>query len=188
MTNTNDTDGSTDDLSHSRYLTKNDCGDGLKGCIKTVVKENIAPEGATPELGHVVLFTNLEKGMVLNKTRGQQIAEITGSKKFRDWVGAWIEMFNNPEVTFGPKITGGIRVREPEPESEETDDNGFDLDQYTDEQLRNPQIVARIRETIDALPVSTDKKVDQHRLLSGMVRRAKKFAPAHDYNGGEVPL
>jgi hypothetical protein len=117
MTNTNDIDGSTDDLSNSRYLTRNDCGDGLKGCIKTVVKENIAPEGANPELGYVVLFTNLEKGMVLNKTRGDQIAEIAGSKKFRNWVGVWIEMFNNPTVIFRGKITGGIRVRKPDDHS-----------------------------------------------------------------------
>jgi hypothetical protein len=110
----NGIDGSTDDLSHSRYLTRNDCGGGLQGCIKTVVRENIASEGATPESGYVVLFTNLEKGMVLNKTRGDQIAEIAGSKKFRNWVGVWIEMFNNPAVTFRGKTTGGIRVRRPQ--------------------------------------------------------------------------
>jgi hypothetical protein len=109
----NGIDGSTDDLSRSRYLTRNDCGGGLQGCIKTVVKENIAPEGAPSELGYVVYFTNLKKGMVLNKTRGDQIAEIAGSKKFRNWVGVWIEMFNNPTVIFRGKITGGIRVRRP---------------------------------------------------------------------------
>src|SRR5262245_27472535 len=102
---------STDDLNHSRYLTKADCGESLQGRIKSVVKENVAPLGAEPELGRVVLFANLEKGLDLNKTKGAQITAIAGSKYYEDWPETVIEMYDDPTITFAGKVTGGIRIR-----------------------------------------------------------------------------
>jgi hypothetical protein len=108
---------STDDLSKSRYQTRTDCGDGLRGVIKSVAKENVAKPGAKADNGRVVYFENLEKGLVLNKTRGEEIAAIVGSKFYDDWPGTEIEMYDDPTVPFGGEVKGGIRVRKPqEPE------------------------------------------------------------------------
>ena len=104
---------STDDLNKSRYLTKSDCGDGLQGRIKSVIKENISPPGSDPELGRVVLFYDIPKGLVLNKRRGNQISAIAGSKYYDDWPGTVIEMYEDPSIEFKGKVTGGISVRRP---------------------------------------------------------------------------
>jgi hypothetical protein len=105
---------STDDLSKSRYITKAESGDGVKGLIILVKKENVAKPGAPVEMGRVVYFENLEKGLVLNKERGLEIAAIAGSKYYEDWPGTWIEMYEDPTVKFGSKVKGGIRVRKPQ--------------------------------------------------------------------------
>ena len=85
---------------------------------------------------------------------------------------------------------------EPEPDADETDetdnsgdeDGGvFDLDSYTDEQLRDPIVVIEIREIIDNLPVSNGEKINQHRLLNGMIRRAAKAKASVPDDDNEVP-
>jgi hypothetical protein len=115
MKNDNDQsdDGSVDDLSNSRYLKQADVGDGVAATIRTVVKENIAARDQEPELGRVVFFHELEKGLVLNKTKGEQIAAIAGSRKFRHWRGVRVELWADPRVTMKGRVTGGIRVRPP---------------------------------------------------------------------------
>jgi hypothetical protein len=57
-------------------------------------------------------------------------------------------------------------------ESGESDDV-FDLDSYTDEQLRDPIVVIEIREIIDNLPVSNGEKFNQLRYLNQLVQRAR---------------
>ena len=54
-----------------------------------------------------------DKPMVLNSTNGQIIAQITGSDDTDHWTGHKIVLYNDPNITFAGKLTGGIRARAP---------------------------------------------------------------------------
>ncbi len=58
-------------------------------------------------------FNEVEKPMVLNSTNGQIIAAITGSEETDNWIGKKIVLYDDPNVSFGGKLVGGIRVRAP---------------------------------------------------------------------------
>ena len=103
------------DLKTSKFLKKEDVGVGVLATIKNVHQENVAQEGAEPEMKWCVTFAELEKPMVLNSTNGQIIAKITGAEDNIEtaWVGKKIVLFHDPNVSFGGKLIGGIRVRAP---------------------------------------------------------------------------
>jgi hypothetical protein len=56
-------------------------------------------------------FEEIDRAMVMNPTNGQTMAEITKSDNPADSVGIKIELYNEPNVMFGTKKTGGIRIR-----------------------------------------------------------------------------
>lgn len=100
-------------LKSSKFLTKEDVTPPVLGTIESVHQMNVAKEGAPEELKWVVVFEESEKPMVLNSTNGQLIAQITGSDETDNWPGHKVVLYNDPAVSFGGKITGGIRVRAP---------------------------------------------------------------------------
>lgn len=101
------------DLKSSRFLKKEDVGDGLVVTIDGLTKENVAMDGAEESVKCVIHFKELDKPMVLNSTNGQLIAKITKIENDIDtgWIGEKIVLFNDPSIAFGGKLTGGIRVR-----------------------------------------------------------------------------
>ena len=100
-------------LKESKFLKKEDCGKGILVTIKGVTQENIAKEGVEPEYKWVLHFDETEKPMVLNSTNGQLIAAILKSDESDDWTGHKIVLYHDPNVSFGGKLIGGIRVRAP---------------------------------------------------------------------------
>lgn len=81
--------------------------------IADCYQENVAKQGAPEELKWVLSFNEIDKPMVLNSVNGQLIAQITGSEDSDGWTGAQIELYNDPNIMFGGKLTGGIRVCAP---------------------------------------------------------------------------
>lgn len=104
---------SINDLKTSKFLKKEDVGEGALVTICAVTQENIAKEGADPELKWTLHFDEFEKPMVLNSTNGQIIAKITGIENDIEvgWIGKQIVLYNDPNVSFAGKLMGGIRVR-----------------------------------------------------------------------------
>jgi len=51
------------------------------------------------------------KPMVLNRTNAQLVAVATGAKVAGEARGKRIVVFNDPTVSFGGKITGGLRIK-----------------------------------------------------------------------------
>ena len=104
---------SVNDLKTSKFLKKEDVGEGSLVTICAVSQENIAKEGADPELKWTLHFDEFEKPMVLNSTNGQIIAKITGIENDIEigWIGKQIILYNDPNVSFAGKLMGGIRVR-----------------------------------------------------------------------------
>jgi len=101
------------DLKKSKFLTQKDVQPPVLATIDSFEEVNVAKEGADPEMRITVNFKELEKPLVLNSTNGQIIAMITGSQESDNWIGKKIVLYNDPMVSFGGKLTGGIRVRPP---------------------------------------------------------------------------
>jgi hypothetical protein len=105
------------DLKTSKFLKKEDVGAGALATIHAVSQQNVAMEGAEPDMRAVVHFNEFEKPMVLNSTNGQIIAKIAGVDENIEtaWRGVRVVLYNDPNVSFGGKLVGGIRVRAPRP-------------------------------------------------------------------------
>ena len=96
----------------SKFLKRDDVGDGTICIMAGVSQENVAKEGAEPDLKWCLHFTNLDKPMVLNSTNMQLIAKFVGSEDTDDWENKKIVLYDDPSVSFGGKLVGGIRVRQ----------------------------------------------------------------------------
>ncbi len=106
---------SVNDLRTSKFLKKEDVGNGILVTISKVDKENVALDGAPEDLKFTLHFHEVDKPLVLNSTNGQIIGQVTGV--FDDietgWVGKQIVLYTDPNITFQGKLVGGIRVRAP---------------------------------------------------------------------------
>ena len=102
-----------DDLKNSNYLTQKDVDPPVLATIDRWEKTNVAKDGAEPEMRFCLVFRELDKPMTLNVTNGQIIASIIGSPDFNDWCGHMIVLYKDPNISFGGKLVGGIRVRAP---------------------------------------------------------------------------
>jgi len=98
------------DLKNSQFLTKEDVEPPVVVTIKGYKEQNVEMEGEPERKKWTLLFHELEKPLVLNMTNGQRIEVITGSAEFDDWIGKKITLYNDKTVSFGGKLTGGIRV------------------------------------------------------------------------------
>lgn len=101
------------EMRESKFLKKEDCGQGILLTIRSVTQENVAKEGAEQELKWCVHFDEAEKPMVINPTNAQLIAQIAKSEETDHWTGVKVVLYHDPAVSFGGKIIGGIRVRAP---------------------------------------------------------------------------
>ncbi len=103
------------DLKSSKFLKKEDVGEGVLVTISAVHQLNVAKEGADPDMKWCLSFHEYEKPMVLNSTNGQIIAAFTGIDDNIEsaWVGKQIVLYNDPNVSYAGKLIGGIRVRQP---------------------------------------------------------------------------
>jgi len=100
-------------LKQSKFLTRADVGKGVLATIRTIHQQDVSKEGAPEELRWCITFDEYEKPMVLNSTNGQLIAQITKSEDTDAWAGQKIVLYDDPSVSFGGKLVGGIRVRAP---------------------------------------------------------------------------
>ena len=99
-------------MKESKYLKKEDCGEGgLVVTINRIEEANVAMENQPPEMKYVMYFNELGKGIVLNWTNLQLCANATGSDDKDNWPGKQIIIYNDPSVSFGGNVTGGIRIK-----------------------------------------------------------------------------
>lgn len=108
------------EMMESKFLKKEEVEPAVLATIARISKANVAKEGADPEYKWTMAFEELDKPMVLNSTNLQMIAVICGSEDSDDWVGQKVVLYNDPNVSFGGKITGGIRVRKPKNQAART--------------------------------------------------------------------
>ncbi len=99
------------EMKSSKFLKKEDAGTGKLVTIAKLDQQNVALDDQEPEMKWVIHFQEFDKGMALNWTNIQLIAKALGSDETNDWLGKKIVIYDDPNVSYGGKLTGGIRVR-----------------------------------------------------------------------------
>ncbi len=102
-----------DAMRESKFLKQSDVGAGVLVTIVSIDQQNVSKEGADPEMKWCLHFSEVDKPLVLNSTNIQLCAQICNSKNTDDWTGKRVVLYTDQNVSFGGKLTGGIRVRKP---------------------------------------------------------------------------
>jgi hypothetical protein len=94
----------------SKYLKAADVGtSGTAFVIARVTVEEVGPEREQKPL---VYFENERRGLILNRTNANTIADICRSEDVEDWAGHTVVLASEP-VFFAGKTNPGVRVRHP---------------------------------------------------------------------------
>jgi len=104
--------------SDSEYLRKEDFPEPETLTIAEVREEEVQAPGKEPKLKVILYFEERQKGLVLNLANGAVLELITKSDLPDKWVGTRVRVYHDPNVEFGGKKVGGIRiasVRKPVP-------------------------------------------------------------------------
>lgn len=103
----------TSEMIESKYLKKDDVGEGVLATVDSLERKNVAQEGKPAENKWLMHFRELEKPLILNSTNIQLCEHIFESDDTDDWIGHKIVLYDDPSISFAGKLTGGIRVRKP---------------------------------------------------------------------------
>ena len=96
----------------SEYLTKDDVGEQGMNLTIAGFKIETVGQGADADERCVMAFQEADiKAMVVNKTNMNRIKHITGAETTGQAVNKVVNVYNDPMVEFGGKLTGGIRIR-----------------------------------------------------------------------------
>jgi hypothetical protein len=96
----------------SRFLKKDDAQQPLLVTIADIEQVNVAPEGKPAENKWTMTFNELDKPLVLNSTNMNVLASIYGDDS-DGWLEKKIVIYHDPNVSFGGKLVGGLRLRAP---------------------------------------------------------------------------
>lgn len=96
--------------SDSAYLKQADIGQRRVAVTIESISRELIGQGDDQEEKWVLHFQNASKGMALNKTNAETIAEILKDEEMDHWVGHKIVLYVDPKVMMGGKKVGGIRV------------------------------------------------------------------------------
>lgn len=99
------------DMIQSKFLRKEDFDEDQVCTIKDCKLENVGKE-EDQEQRWVLYFREREKGMVLNITTIRVLEQAYGGDSDH-WTGNKVMVYVDPNVSFGGKIVGGLRLRTP---------------------------------------------------------------------------
>jgi hypothetical protein len=100
-------------FTESKFLKRGDVGAGSLLTIESCQQQNVAKAEDKPELKWCLFFQESDKPMVLNKTNAELCAQITGERNSDNWAGHKIVAYDDPSISYGGKLVGGIRIRAP---------------------------------------------------------------------------
>jgi len=98
--------------SKSKYLAKDDVGeDRIILTVRGVRMETLETDDGSEDKVILHFMEKDVKPMVLNRTNAQLLGIATGAKNAGEAKGKKIVVFNDATVSFGNKITGGLRIK-----------------------------------------------------------------------------
>lgn len=96
---------------NSKYLKKEEVGeDGVILTIKGFKYETVEGDSGD-EQKLIMYFMENYNPMVINRTNAQLIAVATGAANAGDAKGKEIVVYSDPTISFGGKVTGGLRIK-----------------------------------------------------------------------------
>jgi hypothetical protein len=96
----------------SNFLKKDDVGeDGVILTIKGFAHETIKGDNGDEEKVIMHFVEEGYKPMVLNSTNATVLGKITGAATAGEARGKQIVVYDDPSVSFGGKVTGGLRLK-----------------------------------------------------------------------------
>jgi hypothetical protein len=98
----------------SNYLKASD----LKGQqpVVTIDRVEFEPVGRTKEMKPVLYFVGKEKGIVLNKTNANNVANLAGTSMTEEWTGVRIRLYAT-HVEFQGESVEAIRIKAAPPQT-----------------------------------------------------------------------
>lgn len=109
------TEADLDQAYGSKFLSAADIGNRkVRTKIVKVRKEELRGNDGTKRVRFVLYFEGIDKGLVLNGVNKDRLVASHGKVPAR-WIGASVGIYVDPDVVFGGKKTGGIRLRVMEP-------------------------------------------------------------------------
>ena len=106
-------------LSSSKYLKQSDFPKPKLLTIDHVTVEDLARPGEPKKERGVMYFTEVTRGLVLNKTNINRCASIFGSQETEDWAGKQVVVYFDRDVEMSGQLVGGLRVRGPKPTAQQ---------------------------------------------------------------------
>ena len=105
------TESDLDQAYGSKYLGAADRGARkTRTRIKKVRKAELRVNDGTKRVKFVLHFEDIDKPMVLNATNKNELVKKLG-KNPANWIGALVGIYVDPDVEFGGKTVGGLRLR-----------------------------------------------------------------------------
>ena len=99
-------------VGNARFLKKEDIPSPVNTSILWIKEEEVTAPGKGTETRLVLYFDGLKKGLVLNMANAEALAKITGTDDYEKWSDVPIQIYVDPDVKYGGKKIGGIRIRE----------------------------------------------------------------------------
>jgi len=100
-------------LGSGHYLKKEDLSDPVNTELLWVKEETVTTPGKDTTTRLVAYFEGLSKGLVLNTANCETLREMTGTVDPNEWKDVALQLYVDPDVTYGGKKIGGIRIRKP---------------------------------------------------------------------------
>jgi len=100
-----------DTMKTSKYLKKEDVGQGVFATITKVERVEPSQESNSTDPIWLIHFSELSKPLWSKPTTREQIAQCLNQRNSDYWVGGQIQLWSDPSVTNRGAIVGGIRVR-----------------------------------------------------------------------------
>ena len=98
-------------LGSGHFLKTEDLSDPVDTELLWVKEEMVTPRGKDTTTRLVAYFEGLSKRLVLNTSNCETLAEITGTDDPNAWKDVAVQLYVDPDVKYGGKKTGGIRIR-----------------------------------------------------------------------------
>ena len=99
-------------VGNAKYLKKDDIPSPVDTSILWIKEEEVTTPGKGTDTRVVLYFDGLKKGLVLNTANAETLLDITGTDEYEQWVDVPVQLYVDPDVTYGGKKIGGIRIRE----------------------------------------------------------------------------
>ena len=102
----------------AKYLKKEDLSDPVDSELLWIKEEKVTAPGKDTMTQLVAYFEGLSKGLVLNTANCETLLAITGTDDSNEWKDVALQLYVDPDVKYGGKKTGGIRIRKPVPDQD----------------------------------------------------------------------